>query len=176
MFLRSAKNAGFDVPPEAIEKAVAYVRRCFSDKFGTFQLMPTNFDRRTRAMSGAGVLALAHAGFHESEEARRAGDWILEHGFENYNVFTKFGPQAWVDDRYHYSVFNCAQAMYQLGGKYWEEFFPPTALTLVENQGPNGAWQPESHSHDTVYGNTYTTALVVLTLGAPNQLLPIFQR
>jgi hypothetical protein len=127
-------------------------------------------------MSGAGVLALAHAGFHESEEARRAGDWILEHGFENYNVFTKFGPQAWVDDRYHYSVFNCAQAMYQLGGKYWEEFFPPTALTLVENQGPNGAWQPESHSHDTVYGNTYTTALVVLTLGAPNQLLPIFQR
>lgn len=176
MFLRSAKNAGFDVPAESIDAAVGYVRRCFSDKYGAFQLMATDYDRRSRGMAGAGVLALAHAGFHKSEEARRAGDWILERGFEDYNEFVKFGPQTWVDDRYHYGVFNCAQAMYQLGGKYWEQFFPPTAMTLVKNQRADGSWEPESHSHDMAYGSCYTTALVALTLGAPNQLLPIFQR
>ena len=37
-------------------------------------------------------------------------------------------------------------------------------------------WEPESHFYDTKYGKAYTTALMTLTLGASNQLLPIFQR
>ena len=34
MFLRSAKNAGFDVPDEPIERAIGYVRRCFRRDVG----------------------------------------------------------------------------------------------------------------------------------------------
>lgn len=34
----------------------------------------------------------------------------------------------------------------------------------------------ETYNGDHVYGNAYTTALVVLSLSAPNQLLPIFPR
>jgi hypothetical protein len=34
----------------------------------------------------------------------------------------------------------------------------------------------KSHLNDSQFGNAYTTALVVLSLGAPNQLLPMFQR
>jgi hypothetical protein len=34
MSLRSAKNAGFDVPKATIDDAVAYVRRCFQPKYG----------------------------------------------------------------------------------------------------------------------------------------------
>src|SRR5439155_7549586 len=29
--LRSARNAGFDVPPERIESALTYIKRCFHD-------------------------------------------------------------------------------------------------------------------------------------------------
>ena len=36
MFLRSARNAGFDVPKQPIDDAVAYVRRCFAAEHGTF--------------------------------------------------------------------------------------------------------------------------------------------
>ena len=43
-------------------------------------------------------------------------------------------------------------------------------------QNPDGSWDAESHTDDRMYGNAYTTALVLMTLGAPNQLLPIFQR
>jgi hypothetical protein len=48
--------------------------------------------------------------------------------------------------------------------------------TLLENQQPDGSWPADSHWHDGQFGNAYTTALVVMTLGAPNQLLPVFQR
>jgi hypothetical protein len=66
--------------------------------------------------------------------------------------------------------------MYQLGGRHWRAFFPPVVKTLLANQQPSGAWAAESHHYDAQFGNAYTTALVVLSLGATNELLPIYQR
>ncbi len=175
MFLRSARNAGFDVPKERIDDAVAYVRRCFAREYNTFEYATTGGDDRSRCMAGAGILALAHAGFHNSAEAQLSGEWILQHGFDNYNVVETFN-QAQPHDRYHYGLFNCCQGMYQLGGKYWEQFFPRAVRTVLANQQPDGSWPADSHWHDGQFGNAYTTALVVITLGAPNQLLPVFQR
>lgn len=172
MSLRSAKNAGFDVPKESIDSAVEYIGRCFHRQYGTYQLMANNDMRLSRGMAGAGILAMAHAGRHDSPEVLKSGEWILNYGFDNYNV----QQRGWSDDRYHYGVFHCSQAMYQLGGQYWEQFFPPVAKTLVANQQRNGSWQRESRGNDRPFGETYTTSLMVLTLGAPNQLLPIFQR
>jgi len=171
MFLRSARNAGFNVPKERIDEAVAYVRRSFDARDGVF-VYSTRNPSRTRSMAGAGILALAHAGFHHSEEARRSGEWLLARGFGNYNATI---PGA-ASDRYHYGLFNCGQAMYQLGGKYWKGFFPPAVRALLSNQRADGSWPPDSQFHDAAFGSAYTTSLVVITLGAPNQLLPVFQR
>jgi hypothetical protein len=133
-------------------------------------------DLRSRAMAGAGILALAHAGFHGAPEATKSADWLLKYNFDNYNEVEMFTQTTWPIDRYHYSLFNSCQAMYQLGGKYWQQFFPRTVRTLPANQQPDGSWPAESHFNDAQFGNSYTTALVVLSLGAPNQFLPIFQR
>jgi hypothetical protein len=176
MFLRSARNAGFDVPSESIDDAVGYVRRTFSDRYGAFGYIADKYDFRSRGMAGAGILALAHAGLHGSPEAVRSGDWLLRLNFDTYNGVERFTQKDWYNDRYHYGLFNCCQGMYQLGGKYWEEFYPRAVHTVLANQRPDGSWAPESHFHDAQFGNAYTTALVVLCLGAPNQLLPIFQR
>ena len=176
MFLRSAKNAGFDVSQEPIDEAVAYIRRCFTPRYSTFNYTAVQDDQRSRGVSGAGVLALAHAGYHNSEEALKTGDWILQHNFDRYNQIETFTQTGHYKDRYHYSVFNCCQAMYQLGGRHWELFFPRTATTLMNNQQNDGSWPRESNDNEREYGDCYTTALVVLALGAPNQLLPIFQR
>jgi hypothetical protein len=176
MFLRSAKNAGFDVPQKPIDDAVGFVKNCFRPKFGAFLLHASDEDFRSRGMAGAGILALAHAGFHDAPEALQAGDWILRNDFRRYNTVIPFGQPEWPDDRYHYGAFNCTQAMYQLGGKYWEEFYPPMVRVLLDNQSPDGSWQAENHQYDRKFGKAYTTALSVMTLGAPNQLLPIFQR
>lgn len=176
MFLRSARNAGFDVPKESIDDAVAYIRRCYSKENGTFDYWIGRTESgRTRAMAGAGILALAHAGFHNSAEAQSSGAWILKQKFVPYNGAIPLLDSR-IIDRYHYSVFNCCQGMYQLGGKYWQEFFPKVVPILLAAQQPDGSWPADSHKIDARFGNAYTTALVVITLGAPNQLLPIFQR
>ncbi len=175
MFLRSARNAGFDVPKPAIDAAVAYVRRTHNPNYGAFGYTADFGDERSRAMAGAGILALAHAGYHNSPEARSSAEWLKDYNFDHYNEYLQF-TQGWAHDRYHYGVFNCCQAMYQLGGRDWEEFFPRVVRTLLQNQQSDGAWPAESHFHDGQFGNAYTTALVVMSLGAPNQLLPVFQR
>jgi hypothetical protein len=171
MFLRSARNAGFNVPQQPIDDAIAYVRRTFNTNYGTFAYVTTPSSRPTRAMSGAGILALAHAGLHHSTEAKRAGEWMLQHSFDPYN-----GSDNSLVDRYHYSLFNACQGMYQLGSPYWEKFFPRVVATMLAHQSPNGSWDAEGLPRDKPFGNSYTTALSVLALGAPNQFLPVFQR
>jgi hypothetical protein len=176
MFLRSAKNAGFDVPEKSIDAAVKYVEGCFlkqRDRRVHAYLAGNQF-ACTRAMAGAGILALAHAGKSGSMEARASGDWILKHDFANYNDDThKYAPSVWFD-RYHYGAVLCSQAMFQLGGKYWKQFYPTLVETLLANQQPDGAWPPEKNEPE--YGECYSTSLSILSLSVPNQMLPIFQR
>jgi len=176
MFLRSARDAGFDVEEPRITRAVGYVRRCFLEKHGTFTYSVGSQQRASRGMAGAGILALAHAGLHETPEAQRAGDWILKSGFDDYNQIGKVKNLRNRKDRYFYGLLTCSQAMYQLGGRHWREFFPPTARVLVENQRADGSWAKESYAGDSKFGNAYTTATAVIALSPSNQLLPIFQR
>jgi hypothetical protein len=104
------------------------------------------------------------------------GDWILKNNFNEYNATRKFHPRQHHGDRYHYGLLTCCQAMYQLGGRHWREFYPSTVEAILANQQPDGSWPAESDQSDNKFGNRYTTALCVLSLSAPNQLLPIFQR
>jgi hypothetical protein len=170
MFLRSALNSGFDVPREYVDDAIKYVEKCYDPRRQLFRYRNYGSYRApTRAMSGAGIVSLSLGGRHQTEMAQQAGKWVLSQSFDDYNRC----PNA--NDAYHYSAFYCSQAMFQLGGDYWSQFYPRLMKTLLANQRANGSWDPEGSSH-SYYGNTYTTALVVLTLTPPYQLLPIYQR
>jgi hypothetical protein len=171
MFLRSARNAGFNVPKQAIDDAVGYVRRSFQRNYGAFGYTVDTGRSPSRGTAGAGILALGHAGFHNSFEAQRTGQWLMQYSFDVYNDTLGLDRE-----RYHYSLFNCCQGMYQLGSPYWEQFFPRTVRVVLDNQQSDGSWDAESYHRDRAFGNSYTTALVLLALGAPNQLLPVFQR
>jgi hypothetical protein len=144
-----------------------------SGPYGTFQYWIDRGDGRSPGMAGAGILALAHAGHHNSAEAKSAAEWILAQKFEPYNTADHFNNDR---DHYHFGVFSCCQGMYQMGGRYWEEFFPQVVSVVLANQKPDGSWPPDSHRWDAPYGSAYTTSLMAITLGAPNQLMPIFQR
>lgn len=176
MFLRSAKNAGFEVESEPIEQAVEYVKRCFSEQHKSFSYLATSNRHVTRAMAGAGILAFAHAGYHNSREAQLAGDWVLDHSFEEYGQLLHGIAQKGHHDRYHYGLLLCSQGMYQMGGRHWQQYFPAVSQAVVLAQQPSGAWHPLPRDVDKRYGNCYCTSLCVLSLSAPNQLLPIFQR
>jgi len=171
MFYRSAQNAGFDVPKQYVDEATDYVRRCYTPEEGDFvyTLESETEHYASGATVAGGIIALAMAGEHHTEMAHAAGRWILKNPFSTYNRRTH------PDDRYHYSAYYCSQAMFQLGGEYWERFYPDFQQVLIDNQNRDGSWEPEA-ARDERFGNVYTTALTVLALTPPHQLLPIYQR
>ena len=176
MFLRSARNAGFEVPNKSIEAAVEYVERCFlkDDDEQVHSYDAGNRSTVTRAVAGSGILAMAHAGKHDSKAAVASGEWILKHDFSNYDLEKPVDGLEWLGNRYHYGAFLCTAGMYQLGGKFWGNFFPTLAGSLLENQEDNGSWLTKGQ--DQPYGSCYSTSLSILSLSVPNQMLPISQR
>lgn len=171
MFLRSAKNAEFDIPKQFIDDAIGYVLNCWEDRQGLFYYQRSGDQVRwSRGMVGAGTLSLAMAGQHGTRIAQRAGDWLLGHPFRG------FGDTLGSGDRFFYSTYYCSQAMAQLGGRHWKVFFPTLVHTLLQGQESSGEWPPEPYGSDSMFGNTYTTAMAVLSLTPPLQLLPVYQR
>jgi hypothetical protein len=170
MFYRSAKNAEFDVPEEHVKDAIQFVKACYNPATGAFWYGPAAGDRHmTRAMNGAGILALSITGNYDEKVTDKAAEWLLKRPFTQYNVAVKH-------DRYHYGAYYCSQAMFMLGGEHWKQFYPPLATTLIDNQNSRGYWQQETANYDSIVGHHYTTALAILSLTPPYQLLPIYQR
>ncbi|MBX3437288.1 MAG: terpene cyclase/mutase family protein [Planctomycetaceae bacterium] len=168
MFMRSALNAGFEVPREHVDEAVAYVKRCYDERQRTFLYGHSPQDAQpTRGVAGGGIVCLSLSGEHDSEMARSAGRWILQQSFDRYNQGA--GP-------YHYGAYYCSQGMFQLGGEYWDEFYPRLVQALARFQRSDGSWDVENDFNGNTFGNCYTTALCVLALTPPYQLLPIYQR
>ena len=172
MFLRSARNAGFEIDGKLIEEGLEYVKRVFDERRGTFRYEIHTDDpgyNHTRAMAGAGILSLAMTGEHHSKLARIAADNLLKTPFMQYDH-----P---VSGEKHqcYSAFYCSQAMFHMGGDYWKKFYPQLSSTLIKSQKSDGSWRPVS-GDDARYGLPYIAALTILALTAPFQLLPIFQR
>jgi hypothetical protein len=168
MFMRSAKNAGFDVSEENIRQATSCVKSFFDKDEGAFLYRRTDSEQfRSRGVVGSGILALALSGEHNSPMAKQAGQWLLRESFSEYNKGT--GP-------YHYGAFYSSQAMYQLGGKYWSGFYPELVDTLVKNQQADGGWDIERNLNGIAFGRCYSTSLAILALTTPEQLLPIYQR
>ena len=171
MFFRSARNAEFTVPKEFVDDAIGYVLRCWEEPSGIFYYKKSGSEQRwSRGMVGAGILSLSLAGQHQTPVSQRAGEWLLTRPFQ------RFGESVGGGDRFFYSAYYCSQAMAQLGGRYWKQFFPSLVNVLLQCQQSSGEWPAEPYGSDRMFGNTYTTAMAVLSLTPPLQLLPVYQR
>jgi hypothetical protein len=169
MFLRSAKNAEFDVPKEWMDEATAYVNRCWDPRTGMFFYgLPGNMYGGTRGTTGAGIVSLSLGGQHQTAPATAAGDWLLAHPFRQYGE--TFGTR----NKFIYDTYYCSQAAAQLGGRYWAGIFPRIVDVLLSAQARDGSWPPESAMIG--FGAPLTTAMAVLSLTPPYQLLPVYQR
>jgi hypothetical protein len=173
MFLRSAKNAEFNVPEDYVNEAMGFVHRCWDPQKGVFnyKLEPDGTGTgSTRGLMGAGIVSLSMAGEHNTPMARAAGNWLLAHPYR------RFGEAVGPYDEFFYSAYYCSQAAAQLGGKYWDGLFPGLVDVLVKAQSLDGSWPPEPNDRDFVFGSEFTTAFAILSLTPPYQLLPVYQR
>ena len=165
MALRAAKNLGCDVPPDRIEQAIDYVKRCQNRATGDFNYWPNH--RPSNACTATGILALEICGKdqHRSQETLKAGAAILR------------DPPRWGQRHFFYSVYYCSQAMFQLGDEpYWKFYQPKLHDSLLPYQRDNGSWLSGGYDSSGTYGPNYCTAMAVLALTVEYRLLPIYQR
>jgi hypothetical protein len=160
MSLRAAKNAGADVPLSAITDGVAYIKRSAS-MGGGFGYQVGGGPNQAR--TGTGILALEICGQHNTPEAVQGAEWLMKN------------PPAWPETYFYYAVYYCSQAMFQVGGKYWEFYQPRLESVLLGLQQSDGSW-PLSSDHEGEAGPVYSTSMAVLALSVKYHYLPIYQR
>jgi hypothetical protein len=95
------------------------------------------------------------------EEIRRGLEFLLRHRPRRVEGRNDF--------HYFYGHYYAIQAFYQEGGSYWARWWPPLRDELVRTQKPSGSWTDE-------VGPSYASAMAVLILSLPFEMLPIFQR
>ncbi len=157
MALRSAKLNGANVPDEAIEAAVGYVFKNHDKEQGRFGY--TDPWGHSETLSGCGLLCLELCGYHGTESTYRSGDFILKHR-----------QQIVGNAHEYYANYYNAQGMFQLGGRYWEQYADWMYGEYIEKQQSNGSWSNGRN------GGTYGTSMMVLSFTVPYRQLPIYQR
>jgi hypothetical protein len=175
MALRAAKNVGCDVPPSIIDLSVEYVKRSQSRNGGYTYTPGANV---TQACTGAGILSLELCGkaYHKSEASLNAADFLdrsiraqAAQGNNHYRM----------QQHFFYGVYYMSQAMFQIGGKYWEFYRQYLHWLLLHpdanQQRPGGFWNGVS-GDDQMAGVNYCTAMAVLALTVEYRFLPIYQR
>ncbi len=111
--------------------------------------------------SAAAVVARYSAAVYDAVEIDRGIAYLKQHQ-PDLKLARSYG-------HYFYAHFSAAQAMWIRGGADWDEWYPAVRDERIARQMPEGAW------HDTVC-DEYGTAVALLVLQMPNQVLPIIQR
>ena len=158
--LRAAKAAGCTVPAEAIDLALAYVRRC-AVRAGGFGYQPGAGPNNPR--TGTGVLAMELAGEHLAPEAVAGAEYLLKH------------PPQWSSPYFFYEVYYVPQAMFQVGDRYFRPYYPKLVAMLLDHQERDGSWL-SGDGNDRAGGRNYCTAMAALALAVESRYLPIYQR
>ncbi len=160
MALRSAKNAGIEVPKKTLDKAIQYVKICQSAD-GGFKYTASS-GGSAFARSGAGLASLYYAGVYNGKS--------VESGLKYMNVQLKssrtFAGNSW----FYYGHYYASQAMFQAGGKHWAAWYPKIRQALIKKQSASGSFTGGG------YGDGYSSGMAIIILSTPNRLLPIFQR
>ncbi len=162
MALRASKDAGCTVPTEAIDRAVEYLRRCAS-KDGGFGYQPGGGANNPR--TGTGTLALEICGAHLSPEAVSGAEYLTQ----------KDNAPRWSSQYFFYEVYYAPQALFQVGDKYFQAYYPKLVEILLDHQEKDGSWL-SGDGNDRTAGRSYCTAMGVLALAVEYRYLPIYQR
>ncbi|MGO9114938.1 MAG: prenyltransferase/squalene oxidase repeat-containing protein [Thermoguttaceae bacterium] len=160
MALRAAHNAGIHVPKETIDQAVKYVLKC-QNRDGGFVYQLSGGGESEFPRSAAAVVALNSAGIYGGPEITKGLDYL-----------TQFRPDQGVarqQQYFEYGHYYAVQAMWQAGGERWARWYPAIRNELIARQRPDGSWT-------AAYGSEYATAMCLIILQMPENLLPIFQR
>ena len=167
MALRAAKNAGLDVPKQAIADAVKYIRMLYNGNRDGKRGGTGGFGYQGRgseiSTTAEGLLAMQVCGEYESEEVHGAADHLFKDGIKQ--------GERW----FFYATYYYAQGMYQRGGKFADQGNRLVTDLLLPLQSRDGSWEG-MNGEERQGGKVYATAMAILSLSVKNHFLPIYQR
>ncbi|TWU33377.1 prenyltransferase/squalene oxidase repeat-containing protein [Novipirellula artificiosorum] len=171
MALRSAKNDGLDIPGEAIDAAIGYLKASYAGRRGRSNEVPEvsgftytpGSHQPTFTMTSAGLLAMQVCGLYDSPMVSGAAEWLLQHPPQTNERF------------FFYGIYYYAQGMHQVGGKAAKTSQLMVESLLLDAQRNDGSWWAAG-GEEKNYGTVYATSLAVLSLSVRYHYLPIYQR
>jgi len=181
--LRSAVDSGLDVSPEVINLAIRSVRAHYSPAGiastapeAEQQKVPGQFtyvqrgQGPTTAMAAAGVVCLQEFGQYDDWRIPRSMDVVTVAIARlarpgNHNGHLPFDP---------YTLYYVGQALYQVGGQRWIDYYPILRDYVVAAQRVDGCWVDEGRVSGKP-GRLFATSVACFILGIPNRYLPILQ-
>ncbi len=158
--LRACRMAGIVVDKKAIDRAVDYIKKCQNPDGGISYSLGSRGASRP-AISAAGVAVLYNAGVYDDQPFV---DKAMQYVMRNIN------PTADTTGHHFYTQLYFSQALYQRGGKDWDDYLKKLGPWLVRNQRRDGSWEGDG------VGPIYGTAIAVTILQLPYALAPIYQR
>jgi Prenyltransferase and squalene oxidase repeat len=158
MALRGAKDSGLHVPDKTMKKALEYINECYDEYSGGYTYQPKN-RQPGFARTAAGICVLKLVGEYDKK---------IDKSIE-YLKKSMERPR----EHYWYGHYYACHAMYQLGGKDWEDYYTMIRKQFAETQQADGSW---TKADGMSAGPVYQTAIAVLALSVPADYLPIFQR
>ena len=161
MALRAAKDIGCDVPKDAIDAAVEYVKQCSVRDNRGFGYQPGN--GQTQTLSGTGITCLEVCGDHHSVEALGGANYLMDH------------PLEYRSNYFYYGVYYTGVGMFKMGDQYADTYEALLANLLLPIQEADGSWKAV-HGSERSHGRVYATTMALLALSIHYRYLPIYQR
>jgi len=159
--LRSAKNAGLNVPQQTLDRAVAYVKSCYDPPSGGFNYQP-NLNNPGFARTAAAMYSLQLCGLYEDDMVKSAATYLQKNRGNEAEWFT-------------YGHFYAAPAMYMIGQQTWKQWYPQIATDLKQRAkrvNDQTYWE----GTPPVTNPVWATAVYTTILAVPYHYLPLYQR
>lgn len=158
--LRACRMGGIVVDKKTIDRAVDYIKKCQNPDGGISYSLGSRGASRP-AISAAGVAVLYNAGVYDDQPFV---DKAMKYVMKNVN------PTTDNTGHHFYTQLYFSQALYQRGGKDWDDYLAKIGPWLVRNQKKDGSWEGDG------VGAIYGTAIALTILQLPYALVPIYQR
>lgn len=181
VFMRSAQDAGFEVPQTWVDEGLEFIDRCYKPgpsvegdrrlpvgkRQGVFLYYPEraaghpiwgNF-----TTTSAAILALQQHGRGRDPKVIRATSWLIAHPIP---------PQGKIPNFYR-TCFTSSWAISQVDQNLWENNFPKLVRMLLPYQSPDGRFRLDRSlgwSKEPRRGPANYTALAILCLTPPGGL------
>jgi hypothetical protein len=164
--MRAANNAEIPVPAEQIERAIKYLKDHELAGGGGFGYGGPGSGPQT---SAAGTISMQLMGKFDHPTLPKTLEYLSAIPIS----WDAAGPQY-----FFYFHYYAIQAMYQAGGKHWNEWHPRVRELLLDKQNKDGSWDMPPGTAEAAYNQdkVYATAVACLVLDIYQHFLPAYQR